>query len=603
MSNLNDLPIARLINVGVNLAPLAAQAQNLSTLLMLGTSDVIGVTERMRTYASLSAVAADFGTSAPEYLAAAAYFAQAPQPAQMMIGRWAQTAVAGRLICGTLSAAQQAIAAWNAVTSPAFYLIMDGTPKAVVPGSFAAATTMPGIAAIIQTALQLIAANWTCTWNASYNRFEIKSGTTGTSSSVSFAQAPHAIGTITFSVNPVNNSTITLNGTVVTFVTANPTGNQVLIGGTLAATMANLQTFLAGSYDGGITSFTYTLVGTGTLYCTASVAGTTGNGYTLAASVAAVVSPTGGSGTDISAMMAAVFSTTSGATAGGGAAAETAVQAVTTFDQQFGQAWYALVIPSAVDNDDLAVAAFIEGTTNKHVYGVTTQETGVLSSSSTTDIAALLAALKYNKTVVQYSSSSQYAVCSLLGRILTVNYGGNNTTITLMYKQEPGVAAEALNSTQISALEAKNCNVFVAYNNNTAIIEPGVTTSGQFIDTITGVDWLAVTLMTALYNLLYTSTTKVPQTDAGTHLLVTTCESVLSQALANGLLGPGTWTAGGFGTLNQNDFLPKGFYVFAPAISTQLAADRAARKSVPIQIAAKLAGAVHTVNVLINVNQ
>jgi hypothetical protein len=601
--NMNDLPISRLINVGVNLSPLAAQAQNLSTLLMLGTADVIGVTERIRTYSTAAAVATDFGTSSPEYACAALYFGQAPQPSQMMIGRWAQTAVAGRLICGTLSAAQQAIALWDAVTTPAFYLIMDGIPRAVIPASFAAATTLPGIAALIQTELQSIAAGWTCVWNAAYNRFEIKSGTTGVGSSVSFAQAPHAIGSLAFSVNPSNGNTITLNGTVVTFVSANPTGNQVLIGTNLAATLANAMTFFSGSYDPGITSFTYLLVGGTTIYCTAAVAGTAGNLLTLAASVATVVSPTGGSGTDISAMMAAVFSTTSGASAGSGVAAETALQAVTLLDSQFGQQWYALTCPAAVDTDDIAIAGFIEATNNKHLYGVTTQETGVLVPGDTGDLAAQLQALGYNKTCVQYSSSSNYAVCSLLGRILPVNYQANNSTITLMYKQEPGVAAEAVNATQIGALEAKNCNVFVAYNNNTAIIEPGVCSSGQFIDTITGIDWLAVTLMTAIYNLLYTTPTKIPQTDAGTHLIVTTCESVLTQAVANGLLAPGTWTAGGFGTLVQNGFLSKGFYVFAPAISTQTAAARAARQSVPIQIAAKLAGAIHTVNLLINVNQ
>ena len=38
---MTGLPVSRLINVSVNLAPLAAQGANLNALLILGSSDVI----------------------------------------------------------------------------------------------------------------------------------------------------------------------------------------------------------------------------------------------------------------------------------------------------------------------------------------------------------------------------------------------------------------------------------------------------------------------------------------------------------------------------------------------------------------------------------
>jgi hypothetical protein len=114
---------------------------------------------------------------------------------------------------------------------------------------------------------------------------------------------------------------------------------------------------------------------------------------------------------------------------------------------------------------------------------------------------------------------------------------------------------------------------------------------------------LALEIQTQVYNLLYLSSTKIPQTDAGNHIILTTIESVLSQAAINGLLAPGTWNAGGFGTISQGDFLPKGFYVYAPPIASQNVSDRSARKSVTFQIAAKLAGAIRTVSVIINVNR
>lgn len=311
---------------------------------------------------------------------------------------------------------------------------------------------------------------------------------------------------------------------------------------------------------------------------------------------------TPGAGNDISDDLG-MRSSDSGAYVANGIAAEEAAAAVAEFDLRFGQTWYALVIPEGDNDDHLAVAAFIEGTNTKHLYGITTQEAGALSSVSTTDLAYLLKAAGYNKTMIQYSSSNAHAVASALARILTTDYGGNNTMITLMYKQEPGIVAENLNANQVDVLQQKNCNVFVAYNNDTAILQHGVCSSGNFVDIVTGTDWLAVAIQTRLYNILYTSPTKIPQTDAGMHVLLTACEAVCSQGVANGLLAPGVWNSNGFGTLQQGDYLAKGFYVWAPKVADQDPAQRAARHAVPIQVAAKLAGAIHDINVSVAVNQ
>lgn len=309
-----------------------------------------------------------------------------------------------------------------------------------------------------------------------------------------------------------------------------------------------------------------------------------------------------GSGTDISGLLG-LTSGSSGAYQAAGQLAETALACATLFDNNYGQAWYALTIPEASNADHQAVAAYIEGTNNKHLYGVSTQDANCLVAAATTDIAYLLMVAGYKKTVVQFSSSSAYSVASLLGRMLTVDYNANNTVITLAFKQEPGIVAEQISSPQADALKGKNCNAFLAFNNNTAIVLNGVAASGDWLDVITGTDWLAVTLMTALYNVLYTSPTKIPQTDAGMHLLVTTTESIMVQGVTNGLLAPGVWNSGGFGILKQGDFLAKGFYVYAPSVATQNLSDRAARKSVPIQAAAKLAGAVHDIVIAVAVNQ
>ena len=62
------------------------------------------------------------------------------------------------------------------------------------------------------------------------------------------------------------------------------------------------------------------------------------------------------------------------------------------------------------------------------------------------------------------------------------------------------------------------------------------------------------------------------------------------------------WGGDGFGALNTGDTLTKGYYVYSP-IAQQAQAEREARKAPVMQVAIKLAGAVHFGDVIINVNR
>lgn len=84
---------------------------------------------------------------------------------------------------------------------------------------------------------------------------------------------------------------------------------------------------------------------------------------------------------------------------------------------------------------------------------------------------------------------------------------------------------------------------------------------------------------------------------------MTTIESRLEQAVTNGLVAPGVWNGDSFGALQSGDTLTKGYYVYAPPVATQSQADREARNSTVIQVAIKLAGAVHATDIIINVNR
>lgn len=486
------LSVSRVVDVDVSFSPLAAPLQNFDTLLILGDSDVVDTGEVMREYNEISAVAGDFGTTAPEYLAASLFFGQLPQPDTLFIGRWARTATSGSLVGGPLSGAQQLLSAWTGITTGSLRITIDGgSVQNLATLNFSSITNMNGIATVVNAVLTSAVMLW------DGQKFSVKSNSTGVLSTVSYASAT-------------------------------------------------------------------------------------------------------GSGTDISAQLQLTAATAERTTAG--IAAETPVSAVTRVD---GRGWYAVMFAASsmpIDSDNLAVAGYIQAAGDPHLFGVTTGAAGVLNPSTTSDIASQAALADYTRTVIQYSLSSPYAIASFFGRAFTVNFEGSNTTITMKFKQEPGIIPEILSATDASTLAAKRCNVYAEYQNGTAIVQEGVMSGLAFFDEIHGTDWLANRIQTDAWNVLYQSP-KVPQTNPGIQQLVAACEGALVQSRVNGLSAPGMWNAVGFGTLVQGTYLQKGWYTFAASVDTQSQSIRETRRAPLIQIALKLAGSVHFADVIINCNR
>lgn len=324
----------------------------------------------------------------------------------------------------------------------------------------------------------------------------------------------------------------------------------------------------------------------------------TGDGSTVSYLTAAAVGDT-----DISSQLKGTASTASSVIAG--IDAEQPVEAYTILDAlnfYFYGSTFAATAPIS-DDQYIAVSAYVEGSNNKHWFGVTSSDAGIITADDEDNIAFKLKALGYRRSGVQYSSSSPYAIASWIGRFVTVNFNGSLTVINMMYQQEPGVAGESLTSAQADAAKANNANVFVNYNNDTTIVQYGTCADGTFFDDLYNTDWLALTIQNNVFNLLYTSGTKVPQTDAGNHLIANAIEAACVQGVQNGTLAPGQWNGPSMGQLVTGQFLPKGYYIYQPPITTQSQGDREARKSVTFQVAAKLAGAVNTVDVVVDVNR
>lgn len=105
-----------------------------------------------------------------------------------------------------------------------------------------------------------------------------------------------ATGTLTFSatVLAVVGETITLNGTLITFIAngTQPVGNQVALGTTQAETIEALMAFLIASTDTQLVKFLYSANGL-VITLTAATGGTGGNALTIAETSAAITASAG----------------------------------------------------------------------------------------------------------------------------------------------------------------------------------------------------------------------------------------------------------------------------------------------------------------------
>lgn len=633
------LPISRLIDISIALAPAAIPFENFQSLMLVGdTPGIIDTYERFRTYAGIAEVAGDFPTTTPEYLAALLFFSQVPEPDTLNIGFWAHAATSGRLVGGVLSGTQQAMSNWTSITDGSFRITIDGGVATHGTNTGAALTTaerlignwnvindgaftvslngvahnvtgldltgvffLDDVATIVAAALNGFLAGSTCTWNGLTNRFTITSGTTGAASTVSYLTT-EGTGTDISGMLKAR----TAQGTLVDGVNAGGVSNITALNFSAATNLNGVASTIQTALNAAVAGTTCVWDGTNDRFVITSP--TTGTSSTIS-----FLSATGG-GTDISAQLLGTSALASWDV--DGIAAETAIAAVVALDELPGQ-WYALNFAAGAANGDisdadhLAIAAYVEASGissgNPHIYGLTTAESSALILNNTTDIGSECVAAGYERTFGQYSGENPYASVSMFGRLLTVDFQAQNSTLTLMWKVEPGVISEAsLSTSAANSLDAKRYNYYANYRlggSTPAVLTNGMMFGPAFIDEIFNLDAFANQLQTDLFNLMYTTTTKIPQTDYGVHQLVTACNAACDAFVNNGFLAPGVWNSTGFGILERGDTVSKGYYVYAPKVAVQPQADRERRVSPTIQIAGKEAGAIHDVRVSVIINR
>lgn len=212
-----------------------------------------------------------------------------------------------------------------------------------------------------------------------------------------------------------------------------------------------------------------------------------------------------------------------------------------------------------------------------------------------------LKAKSYRRTLGIFSDDINKAV-AIIGYAMGANTGLANSAYTLKFKKLVGVIADPLKESQVSDAEAVNANVYINRGATYDLFEQGTMADGTWFDEMINLDMLSNNIQLSVMDIL-SKTVKIPQTEAGVAMIINAFLPDLNNAVKTGFLAPGIWTATGFMDIEQGDAIESGYRVMAESIDSQTQTDRDARICPPIYVALKLAGAIHSVVIQLNVNR
>lgn len=315
--------------------------------------------------------------------------------------------------------------------------------------------------------------------------------------------------------------------------------------------------------------------------------GTTGASSSI--SFLTPVSPA--TGTDISSLLQMQQGE---ATKTDGIAAETITEALNAIEAKSSD-WYGLIFTNevrdaAVVNTEPAVIAAAAWTQARvKVFFNTSNDLDVLDSVVTNDIVSQLDAANYTRTMSTFSSFiSQYPSASVAGRAFTVDFSQPDSTITMKFKQLPGITVESLSTNQKNVLDSKRGNAFITVG-ATDIYAESFMAGDFFFDEIHGTDWLTDAIQTEVFGYLVSRPTKVPYTDKGVAALEQQLIKILDESVRNGLVATGETIDG--------EFLPNGYKTITVPVADVSASKKQNRQYNGLSFVAIGAGAIHGVQI------
>lgn len=258
----------------------------------------------------------------------------------------------------------------------------------------------------------------------------------------------------------------------------------------------------------------------------------------------------------------------------------------------------------ANDADVLALAA--AGDAAGKFFAFTTNQAAVRDPSLSTDIVSKAVTQGSRRMFVFSHATALYAGFELAAVFSRVNFNAANTTITGEFKKLPRIDAEDLTKTAYAAMKQKGAVFYTKVetggevDNGRIINSKSTSTFGEFIDDVFNLDAYANFLTVGLYNALAKIPTKAKQTPEGQQILIDAAAQIGEKFIDNGYLGPRNYTSEETG----EEVLSRGYEILTVAndILDITDAERSARGAAPISERIFRAGAIHTVDVTVNVD-
>ena len=175
------------------------------------------------------------------------------------------------------------------------------------------------------------------------------------------------------------------------------------------------------------------------------------------------------------------------------------------------------------------------------------------------------------------------------------------SAFTLCYRTVYGVEAPDLTEAQADAVKARNGNVYVTRDFVYTLLEYGTVASGARYHEVLYQDMIAAELRAAAVALLTGSAELLPQTDDTTALFLSEFGTILRRYTERRILATGLWREASFGPLITGQPVEDGYLLWADSYDTQTAADRAARRAMPVHAALLMSGGVESVLIHVNV--
>ena len=286
-----------------------------------------------------------------------------------------------------------------------------------------------------------------------------------------------------------------------------------------------------------------------------------------------------------------------------------AVQTGTTLAEAIAQAeevgYFGGVLTTQIMDNAGIEAAATAVQAKDHVYFEGIQS---LKNIGTLGGAIKAAGLKKTRLLAKTDEGaevSKIAVATYATIAQSSNYSGADTALTMNLKELTGIKPDGnINSTYYNLAKENGVDIYATTEGLSCVYSFD---NGYYTDDATNLLWLKKAIEVAMFNVLRKTNTKIPQTETGVTSLKNAISNVFEQGVRNGVVGTGLeWNDSiPFGQPDdfQRNIKEKGYYIYSLPIAQQSQAEREERIAPLVQIAIKMSGAIHSSNVVVQVQR